>query len=39
MKYYVMPEGDYHPWVVCDSLEEARKERVNWRLDFSLGKS
>ena len=34
MKYYVMPEGDYRPWVTCDSLEEARKERVKWAFRF-----
>lgn len=27
MKYYVMPEDDYRPWAICDSLEEAKKER------------
>ena len=34
MKYYVMPEGDYRPWVICDSLEEARKERVELAFRF-----
>ena len=34
MKYYVMPEGDYRPWVICDSLEEARKERVKLAFRF-----
>ena len=34
MKYYVMPEDDYKPWVVCNSLEEARKERSRLAFRF-----
>lgn len=34
MKYYVMPEDDYKPWVICDSLEEAKKERVKLAFRF-----
>ena len=29
-----MPEGDYRPWVICDSLEEARKERSKLAFSF-----
>ena len=29
-----MPEDDYNPWVICDSLEEARKERVKLAFEF-----
>lgn len=34
MKYYVMPEGDYNPWVICGSLEEAKKERSKLAFRF-----
>ena len=34
MKYYVMPEGDYTPWAICDSLEEAKKERSKLAFSF-----
>lgn len=34
MKYYVMPEYDYEPWVICDSLEEAKKERSKLAFRF-----
>lgn len=29
-----MPEGDYRPWVICNSLEEVRKERVKLAFRF-----
>lgn len=34
MKYYVMPEDNYKPWVICDSLEEARKEHHKLAFKF-----
>ena len=34
MKYYVMPEGDYKPWEVCESIDEAKKKRSELAFRF-----